>query len=217
MAATRRGVNTGPFKAPRAAADRLRYIVRACVDRRVLHLGCADFVSDGKWFDRTTTRDWLHSHISEVASDTIGIDNQPHAVSLVRDQLGWTNVYFGDAQKLDQLQFGTFDVVVAGEIIEHLPAPGELWRSARSVLRPGGSLIVSTANAYCARRFIRMLFGSESVHIDHVAYFSHRTLNRLAEMYNYRVTEQLSYPLGNTRPYLPYAIEKLVCTVFPQL
>ncbi len=40
----------------------------------------------------------------------------------------------------------SFDVVYAGEIIEHLPDPGSALREWRRVLAPGGTLILSTPN-----------------------------------------------------------------------
>ena len=108
-------------------------------------------------------------------------------------------------------------MVVAGEIIQHLPNPGMFLRSVRSVLRPEARVVITTINAYCLRRFVRLPFGIESVHCDHVAYYSHQTLRRLCEMHGYSVLDQLSYRLPNRRPLLPYFVERLACMISPNL
>jgi len=41
---------------------------------------------------------------------------------------------------------GTFDLVYANFVVEHLVAPAEAFREWRRVLRPGGSLILLTSN-----------------------------------------------------------------------
>lgn len=122
-----------------------------------------------------------------------------------------------DAEHLENFRKGTFDVVVAGEVLEHLPSPGSFLNSAHTVLKQDGSLIVSTTNAFCLRRFLRIPFGKESIHIDHLAYFSHRTLQRLAEVCGYRVVEQCSYRIPNRKPLLPYLVERVASWVSPNL
>ena len=52
----------------------------------------------------------------------------------------------GDVSSHLPVEEGSFDVVVAGEIIEHVPNPDLLLREIRRALRPGGTLIVSTPN-----------------------------------------------------------------------
>ncbi len=63
---------------------------------------------------------------------------------------------------LEPLGGRPFDVIVAGEIIEHLENPGLFLRACRPLLSAEGSLIITTINAYCWFRFIRYLFGRGS-------------------------------------------------------
>lgn len=52
---------------------------------------------------------------------------------------------------------GTFDLVLALELIEHLPLGEglELLRQIRARLAPGGMLLLSTPNVFCPGRFLR--------------------------------------------------------------
>ena len=65
---------------------------------------------------------------------------------------------------------GPFDVVVAGEIIEHLPAPQQLFASARELLRPGGKLVITTPNPYSPRRVRAGALGITWENADHILY-----------------------------------------------
>lgn len=56
---------------------------------------------------------------------------------------------------------GTFDAVIIGEVLEHLPVPDSVLSELRRVLQIGGSLIVTTPNAYELTRWWRhWLFAS---------------------------------------------------------
>lgn len=205
------------FQLPRRLVNREDYIVRHCREKRVLHVGCVDYSSFGEWESTIDSNRWLHRKIERVATEVVGLDIAEEAVERLKTKHGVRNIYQGDAQHLERLEKGKFDVVVAGEIIEHLPCPGALLRSARSTLLDKGQLIITTTNAYCLRRLLRIPFGSESVHGDHTAYFSHRTLYRLAEISGYSVAEQCAYRLPDTSFGLPYLAERLASIVSPNL
>ncbi|MBM4031946.1 MAG: class I SAM-dependent methyltransferase [Planctomycetes bacterium] len=205
------------FRLPRKLVDREAYILAACAGKRVLHLGCVGSVRTGDWHALVNSGRWLHQRIRSAASEAIGIDIERSAVNELRERMGMTDILWGDAQELAALDCGSFDLVVAGEIIEHLPNPGRMLESAHAVLREDGHVIVTAPNAFCARKALGVLLGLESVHEDHVAYYSHRALQRLAAMYGYRVVDQCSYRLRNRTPLLPYVIERIVGILSPNL
>jgi SAM-dependent methyltransferase len=176
-----------------------------------------DYGSSGNWQTTIEGKDWLHKKIEKVAGELIGIDNAAEAVQLIRNQYRMENIYVADAEHLETLTKGVFDVVVAGEVLEHLLSPGSFLNSAHTVLRQDGLLIVTTINAFCLRRLLRIPFGKESVHVDHVAYFSHRTLARLADMCGYSVVDPCAYRIPNKRPILPYFAEHLASIISPNL
>ncbi len=170
--------------------DRKQAILDAVSGQNVLHLGCADAPLQVM---RAATGTLLHSHIRRVARNVVGIDLDPEGVRYLREELGFGEVVRGDVTRLDDLGFTeTFDAIVAGELLEHLPNPGLCLASCRSVLRKEGQLIVSVPNAFSAKAFARACLGREIVHPDHVAYYSALTLTRLLEQHEFRI-ERMHY------------------------
>jgi SAM-dependent methyltransferase len=53
----------------------------------------------------------------------------------------------------------TFDVVVAGELLEHVRDPAGLVAEARRVLRPDGPFVASVPNAFRLKNRLRFLLG----------------------------------------------------------
>jgi SAM-dependent methyltransferase len=90
-------------------------------------------------------------------NDVVGIDVDREALAEAA-KLGLRTVW-ADAQR--RLPFGdeSFDVVVAGEVLEHLAHPRTLVEEAFRVLRPGGTLVGSVPNAFRLKSRLRFLFG----------------------------------------------------------
>jgi 2-polyprenyl-3-methyl-5-hydroxy-6-metoxy-1,4-benzoquinol methylase len=61
--------------------------------------------------------------------------------------------------KLDQVfPDRKFELIIAGDIIEHLNCVGNMLSSARKVLAPGGDLIITTPNALAVKRVLGAVF-----------------------------------------------------------
>ena len=73
-----------------------------------------------------------------------------------------------------ELKGRTFDVVVLGEVLEHLYFPNRVLDKIHSLLRPGGKLIGSVPNAFSLKNRLRYLAGrkkytplGDPTHINH--------------------------------------------------
>lgn len=179
--------------------QRTEFVFAACEGKDVLHLGCTNWPYTAS---SDTDGLLLHRALSDVARRCCGLDQDQAGLDALA-ALGFRDLVRGDVERLDSLpEIGTFDVIVAGEIIEHLQNPGLFLRSARTRLRPGGTLIITTVNAYCAFRFIAYALkgrrgNQEPTHPDHVAYYSRATLRLLVEREGWSVRDERFYDLGN--------------------
>jgi len=166
--------------------DRVEYILAACEGKRVLHLGCADWPFTQEKFASGTL---LHAKIAEVALHVAGSDLSHDGIAALRT-LGFTDVFAHDATETLFQQFGTqFDVVVAGEVIEHVLNAGDLLQSIGTVLGRQSRLVLTTPNYCPIKRVGRLLYRREVVNPDHVCYYSRATLGKLLELTCYEVLE----------------------------
>jgi 2-polyprenyl-3-methyl-5-hydroxy-6-metoxy-1,4-benzoquinol methylase len=152
---------------PFAAGTRIGVIRRIARGKKVLDVGC---VAHRYRPASQRTKRWLHDHVVEVSAECLGVDYDKVGVQRMRDD-GYDVVQAditGDLTPI--LERGPFDVVVAGEIIEHLPNPQALLAMAHRVLRPGGRLVVSTPNPYALRRQRAGAVGITWENVDHIAY-----------------------------------------------
>jgi len=171
-------------------ADRRAYILDACRGARVLHLGCVDHPF---LHDRLAAGDLLHAAIHRVAAELWGIDLDRAGLDTLR-AAGFANLYEADIEQLESAAItGRFDVIVAGEIVEHLTRPGAFLAQVPRLLAPGGRLLVTVPSAQSIRLAANALRGVEVVHPDHKAYFSPHTLTELLESSELTVVDLRPY------------------------
>ena len=83
----------------------------------------------------------LAPHVAQLGHRHVGLDLSPTALPIAREH-GVVPVR-GDVLSLP-FRDGLADVVVAGEVLEHVADPVGLVREAVRVLRPGGTLVLDT-------------------------------------------------------------------------
>ncbi len=90
-------------------------------------------------------------------NEVVGVDVDREALETAAE-LG-IETHWADVE--EPLPFGddSFDVVVVGELLEHVRDPGGLVAECRRVLRPGGTLVGSVPNAFRLKNRLRFLLG----------------------------------------------------------
>jgi glycosyltransferase involved in cell wall biosynthesis len=89
-----------------------------------------------------------------------------------------------------------YDVIIAGDVIEHLVHPGDALREMIRVLRPGGQVLLSVPNFahwYPRLRVVIGLFGYDRRGIldsTHLRFFTRSTLRRLIRATGFDVVEE---------------------------
>jgi len=177
-----------------APVDRIGYIAAACRQRRVLDLGAMD---ETAWQSKRGRGAWLHEEISRTALSVDGVDNSalippeglrtaPNAIIRRGD--------VGDPERIVAALAATPDVVVAGELIEHLENPLEFFRRIARIERLSGrALILSTPNATALHNVLIGLARRESTHHDHLCVLSYKTLTTLCARAGFRTWQIIPY------------------------
>ena len=174
--------------------DRLTYILEQCTGRKVLHLGCTDWPYTER---KLAGGALLHAKLQEVTAALVGVDADQAGVAYFQ-QHGFPETYFDNVERLEHpgIARQSYDVILAGEIIEHLENPGVFLRTVQKLMNERTELLVTTINAFCFFRFLFYLCGKELVHEDHNYYFSPTVLRRLLTRCGLEVTECLHYAIG---------------------
>ncbi len=174
--------------------DRVDYIIEECRGKHVLHLGCTDWpYTEAKIAGQAL----LHEKITHVATSLVGVDADEEGVSYFR-KIGYLETYVENVENFSNQEVcrKNYDIIVAGEIIEHLENPGLFLRSVQKLMNSKTEIVITTINAYCFFRFIYYLFKQELVHSDHNYYFSPIVLNKLITRCGLEVTDFKYYPVG---------------------
>jgi SAM-dependent methyltransferase len=174
-------------------------IRNVCRGKSVLHLGCTNYP-----YTDDAIRDGalLHFELEKIAGEVYGFDFDRSGLDILAGH-GAKNLYQADLEKLEDIPLEKkFDVIIAGEMIEHLNNPGLFLEGIKRFMGPDSILVITTINAYCGMRFF--IYGlrgkggfSEPVHPDHVAYYSYSTLNVLLKRFGLNVEKFMFYDLGD--------------------
>jgi len=203
--------------------QRVDFIKEICQSQKVLHLGCTNYPYTD---DSIANEMLLHFQLEKVASQIVGFDLDPRGLDILRN-CGSGNLYQADLEHLENVALNdSFDVIVGGEMIEHLSNPGLFLNGIRLFMRADTRLVITTVNAYCALRFL--IYGlrgkggqNEPVHPDHVGYYSYKTLSLMLDRHGLELKEFYFYDIGNEhRPFNRwfYNLFNDICVRFsPQL
>jgi hypothetical protein len=160
--------------------DRVQFIARVCGQCRVLDLGAMD---ETAWAAKRGRGTWLHEEIGENALGVDGVDNSAQVPAEGLHTGANATIRRGDITDLEFLVAAlerTPDVVVIGELIEHLENPLQFLRRLAGIERLcGKTLILSTPNATALHNVLIGLAQRESTHRDHLCIFSYKTLATL--------------------------------------
>jgi SAM-dependent methyltransferase len=110
--------------------------------KRVLDLGC---------------RDGALTRAYAAGNEIVGVDADREALAEA-EQLG-IETRWADLDEPLPFDDASFDVVVAGELLEHLRDPRRLVGEGRRVLRPGGTFVASVPNAFRLKNRLRFVVG----------------------------------------------------------
>jgi SAM-dependent methyltransferase len=172
---------------PASLVDRFAYLCDLATGRRVVHVG---FVDAGCQMLNEQSGAWLHEHLARTASELIGLDLDVAGVEDARGR-GYEAhaVDCRDVDAVRALGLPPADLVVAGEVIEHLDDPGSFLDGLHALVAPGGLLVVTTPNASGLVNTAALLGNLEVNHPDHVVLYSCTTLDTMLTRHGWQPVE----------------------------
>lgn len=182
---------------PLRPVDRIGFIANACAGLRVLDIGCLDETS----LEKRGTGNWLHERIAANAESVLGIDN---SIKIPEEGIKTgknSKIIRGNALELDELFGKCFDVIVAGEFIEHIDRPVAFIHRLKGLF-PGTRILLSTPNGVSFANTLLGMISREAQHPDHLHVFTYKILNTIclrAGLVDF-----------NIRPYSFYATEMIL-------
>jgi SAM-dependent methyltransferase len=181
-------------------ADRLRAAWRG----RRLRDEFPPWRGEGRLLDVGCATGRFIRQMQEIGWQVAGIEVDPEAASKARQVT--PRIFEGDAMAADFAP-GSFDVVTAFHVIEHLPEPVATLRRMLEWLAPGGLAIVEVPNVagVGGRLFGRYWSGLDFPR--HLIHFSPRTMRAMVDRAGGRVVG--AYHRGKPR-YLIWSLEHLV-------
>jgi 2-polyprenyl-3-methyl-5-hydroxy-6-metoxy-1,4-benzoquinol methylase len=186
-----------------------KYVSSTPSSTRILDVGCADMPGVDVYMPSL-----LHKIVRGAADKgqkVVGLDNNKVRVDSLRQQ-GF------DIICEDLLDFNPsekYDLVIAGEIIEHISDQGGFFETMQRITTPKGALLISTPNPSGAlSTFGYWLIGKERSGDGHVLFQSPRTVAELAMRYGFKLTQvhhcYWDYPQ-------PWMIVALPFEIFPRM
>lgn len=157
-------------------------------------VGTGDVVLDVGFMGQGIREDdpnWPHGVLKKITPHVYGVD-----LELPAGYRGNSSYAEGSAEAFEFDM--SFDVVFAGDLIEHLSNPGLFLERVLAQLRSGGKLILTTPNAFNLFNIAEKLTKREpTVNPDHTFYFNSKTLLKLLEKNGLRAREvSFLYTLG---------------------
>ena len=117
----------------------------------ILPVSIADRIGLTRKITRPRLEAFLAAHASPGLTLDIGSGNAPYRAHFpncrtldAKERPGFPLDYVADAHDLRIIPDSTFDVVLATEVLEHLHSPHQAIAEFRRVLKPGGTLLLTT-------------------------------------------------------------------------
>jgi SAM-dependent methyltransferase len=166
----------------RSPQSRVEVIREFCQDKTVLDLGCVCHN-----IENTGSEEWLHKAVVEVSREALGVDYLASEVEMLRRR-GF-KVMTGDVTR-PLLTDREFDVIVVGNLIEHLSNFEGLMENLRRLLAPSGVVLICTANPFFQEQyFYSALTNDLIVNPEHTCWIDPITLDQLSRRFGMETVE----------------------------
>lgn len=137
-------------------------------NKKVLDIGCRD---------GTLTKYFVKNN------NVLGADIDASSLKIIEEKLNIQTLLMDLNSDWSELENKKFDVIVAGEILEHLYFPEIVIKKVKEHLNVSGVFIGSVPNAFSLKNRVRYLFANkkntplgDSTHINHFSYIEFKKI-----------------------------------------
>lgn len=171
--------------------NREEFILDRVKGKLCLHLGCIGETGASSARKVKRIQHLLHYRIAQCAEFVVGVDHDKDTIDALKHSNDLGTLVYGDVENIKciDLPCKTFDVIVAGDLIEHLSNPGRMLESVRSCMTRESSLLVSVPHAFGLPNYLRFICGRFREGPDHVACYNIYSLSNLLARYGFSVLE----------------------------
>jgi 2-polyprenyl-3-methyl-5-hydroxy-6-metoxy-1,4-benzoquinol methylase len=172
-------------------ASKAELLERRISGRRVLHLGAVGETYSDPQARIDLAPESVHAWITAVAAECVGVDYDAGSVKALTESGTFDNLICADVTTLtrEEIPLEHIDVVVIGDIIEHLSRPGDMLDAMHNFIDEGTEVVLTTPNALALPVFLRHLRDQEIEGVDHVASFNRASLENLLTRHGWRIED----------------------------
>jgi SAM-dependent methyltransferase len=171
-------------------------------DKTVLDLGC---------------RDGTLTSYYTAGNRVTGVDIDREALAAARKNLGIETTWLDVASVPLPFASASFMVVVAAELLEHLPYPQRLVQDVLRILTPGGLFVGSVPNAFHWRKRLAFLGGRTTEDPTHLRLFSVAALRQLLAAFSSIQIVPVGGIGGGLLPVVPVQVSGALIRLWPQM
>jgi len=154
-----------------------------------------------------TSTGYITKVLKERGNQVIGVEIDKEAAEIARRYC--ESMIIGDVEELDLdaiLDPASIDVILMGDILEHLKWPGHLLANVKKYLKPGGYLVVSLPNVAHGDLLLNLLNGDFRytpmglLDETHLRFFGKRNIFDIFNKLGYKIKNlrETKIPIGST-------------------
>lgn len=160
---------------------RIAYFTKYARGKSVLDLGCVMHHPE-----QYRSRYWVHKALKKIASELIGLDLYADGIAYLQ-QRGF-NVIFGNATAFDLGQ--KFDVIVAGDLMEHLDDFAGFLGSCKKHMHARSHLLISSPNPWFWKNIVKAILYTEVPNNpEHTCWLCPRTVRQTVRRFGMDVAD----------------------------
>lgn len=138
--------------------------------------------------------------------EVTGVDGSQSGIQIAASSFPDVRFIQGDIYDLPYKEFeGPFDIVMAVDVIEHLPSPRQFMEAVKKCLKPGGLLILTTPYHGYFKWVVLSMMGKMDNHLTtlweggHIKFWSSRTMKKLLGENGFH---QIKFQFAGRMPFL---------------